>query len=48
MRRHKMDVTVKFWLGEVGPLMGGLQCCMSNIRNGHVACPLAIHIPYCL
>ena len=23
----------------VGPLMGGLQCRMSNLRNGNVPCP---------
>ena len=27
-----------------GPLTGGPQCRMLNLRNGHVACPLALHV----
>ena len=29
----------------LGPLTGGPHCHVSNLRNGHVACPLAIHVP---
>ena len=32
----------------VGPLMGGPQCRVSNLRNVHVACPSAMHVPCCL
>ena len=29
----------------MGPLTGGPQYHVSNLRNGHVACPLAFHVP---
>ena len=39
-------------LQHVGPLMGCPQslnqCHVSTLRNGHIACPLAIHVRCCL
>ena len=31
--------------GQLGPLMGGPQCCMSILRNGNVACPCRLLYP---
>ena len=30
---------------DISLTMKGSKCRVSNLRNGHVACPLAIHVP---